>query len=104
MGFSFKNKKGFTISNAFQKLLDESNHKRNRLWVHKGCEFYNRSIKSWLKHSNKETCSSCSEGTFFVAKTFMRTFNKKIYKHMNSINSINKLIQLMNTVIHIIAK
>ena len=41
-----KAKKGITITNAFQKILDESNHKPNKIWVDKGSEFYNRSIKS----------------------------------------------------------
>ena len=27
-----KNKKGITITNAFQKILDESNCKRNKIW------------------------------------------------------------------------
>ena len=46
---SLKAKKGITITNAFQKILDESNHKPNKIWVDKGSEFYNRSIKSWLE-------------------------------------------------------
>ena len=29
-----KDKKGITITNAFQKVLDESNHKPNKMWVH----------------------------------------------------------------------
>ena len=31
-----KDKKGITITNAFQKILHESNHKPNKVWVHKG--------------------------------------------------------------------
>ena len=41
-----KDKKGITIINAFQKILDESNCKPNKIWVDKGSEFYNRSKKS----------------------------------------------------------
>ena len=33
---TFKDKKGITITNAFQKILDESNCKPNKVWVHKG--------------------------------------------------------------------
>ena len=48
-----ENKKGITIINAFQKILDESNHhvaklegrKANKIWVDKGSESYNRSMK-----------------------------------------------------------
>ena len=38
-----------TITNAFQKILDESNRKLKKIWVDKGSEFYNRSMKSWLE-------------------------------------------------------
>ena len=41
-----KDKKGITITNAFQKILDESNGKVKKIWVDKGSKFYNRSMKS----------------------------------------------------------
>ena len=45
-----KNKKGITIiTNTFQKILDKSNCKPNKIWVARGSGFYNRSIKSWLE-------------------------------------------------------
>ena len=44
-----KDNKGITITNAFQRILDESNHTRNKIWVDKGRKFYNRSMKSWLE-------------------------------------------------------
>ena len=31
-----KDNKRITITNAFQKILNESNHKPNRIWVDKG--------------------------------------------------------------------
>ena len=34
-----KDKKEITISNAFQKVLDESNRKPNKMWVDKGSQF-----------------------------------------------------------------
>ena len=37
-----KDEKGITITNTFQKILDESNRKPKTLWADKGCEFYNR--------------------------------------------------------------
>ena len=41
-----KDKKEITITTAFQKILDESNDKPNKIQVNKGSEFYNRSMKS----------------------------------------------------------
>ena len=41
-----KDKKGTTITRSFQNILDESKHKPNKIWVDKGSEFHNRSMKS----------------------------------------------------------
>ena len=51
--FLQKIKNGITITNPFQKDLKESNLKPNKIWVHKGSEFYNRSMKSWLEKNGK---------------------------------------------------
>ena len=53
-----KNKEGTTISNAFQKILGESNRKPNKIWVDKSSKFYNRSIKSWLEKTGIEMYST----------------------------------------------
>ena len=44
-----KDKKGVSIVNAFQSILKKSNRRPNKIWVDKGGEFYNRSMKSWLE-------------------------------------------------------
>ena len=41
MVITLKGKKGFTITNAFQKILNQSKGKPNKKWVNKGSEFYN---------------------------------------------------------------
>ena len=46
-----KDKKGVSIANAFQKILDmsmelHSERKPNKIWVDKGIEFYNSSLKN----------------------------------------------------------
>ena len=41
-----KDKREITITNYFQKNLNESKRKPNKLWVDKGSETYNRSMKS----------------------------------------------------------
>ena len=40
-----KDRKGVSIVDAFQKILDKSRHKPNEIWVVKGSEFYNSSFK-----------------------------------------------------------
>ena len=37
----WKDKKGLSIVNAFQKMLNKSNKKPNKIWIVKGSEFYN---------------------------------------------------------------
>ena len=39
-----KDKKGVSIVNAFQSILNKSNRKPNKIWVDKGNEFYNTSM------------------------------------------------------------
>ena len=43
---SLKDKKSVTIVNAFQKILDESDRKPNKIWLDKGSKFYNSSFKN----------------------------------------------------------
>ena len=44
-----KYKKCITITNAFKEILDASGSKPKKIWLDKDSEFYNRSMKSWLK-------------------------------------------------------
>ena len=57
MHYVLKDKRGITITNDFQKILDESNCKPNKIWMDKGSEFYNRSMKSFLKNNDVEMYS-----------------------------------------------
>ena len=68
-----KDKKIVTITNAFQKFLDESIQKPNKIWVDKGSEFYNRSMKSWLQNNDIELYLMDNEGKYGVAKRFFTT-------------------------------
>ena len=52
-----KDKKGIAITNAFQKILYESNRKPNKIWVDNASEFYIRSMKSWFRDNNIEMYS-----------------------------------------------
>ena len=47
-----KDKKGATIPNAFQKNLDSSKRKPNKIWVDQGSDFYNNNFKKWLKDND----------------------------------------------------
>ena len=47
-----KDKKGSTIVNAFQIILNDSNRKPNKIWADKCSEFYNISYKKWLQDND----------------------------------------------------
>ena len=79
-----KGKKVIRITNAFQNNLDESCCKPNQIWLDKGSEFYNRSVKSWLEDSGIEMYSTHIEGKSVVAERFIRTLKNKISKYMTS--------------------
>ena len=42
--FPLKDEKGVIIVDAFQKILNGSNRKPNKIWIDKGSEFYNNSF------------------------------------------------------------
>ena len=44
--FPLKDKKGASVINAFQKMLEKSGRKLNKIWVDKGIKFYNSSLKN----------------------------------------------------------
>ena len=46
-----KDKKGTTITDTFQKILDESGRKPYKTWVDKGSKIYSKSLKSWLQNN-----------------------------------------------------
>ena len=77
-----KDKKGTTIANAFQSILDNSKRKPNKIWVDQGSEFYNTHFKKWLKDNNIKMYSTHSEGKSAVAERSVRTLKKTTYKHM----------------------
>ena len=53
-----KDKKRTAVTNAFQKLLDKSRCKRNKIWLDKVSEFYNKSMKLWLEKNVIEIYST----------------------------------------------
>ena len=81
-----KNKKGLTITNAFQGILKNSKRKPDKIWVDQGSECYNNHFKNWLKDNDISMYSTYNEGKSVVAERFIRTFKNKIYKHMTAIS------------------
>ena len=74
--------------------------KQSKIWVDKGSEFYNSSVKEWLKDNDIEIYSVHNEGKSIVAERFIRALLKtKIYKYMTSTSknvNINKVDDIVN--------
>ena len=97
--FLLNDKRGVSIVDAFQKILDESNRKPNKIWVDKGSELYNNSFKTWLKDNDIEMYFIHNEGKSIVAEKFIRTLKTKIYRYVTSISKnvyIDKLEDIVN--------
>ena len=67
MNCSFGKQKSVTTLNAYQKVLEQSNRKPNKIFVDIGSVFCNRSIKLWLKGNDKEIYSVNNQEKFVVA-------------------------------------
>ena len=94
-----KDKKGISIANAFQSILNKSKRKPNKIRVDKGSEFYNASFKKWLQDNDIIMYSTNNEGKSVVAERFIRTLKSKIYKYMTSISK-NVYIDKLNAIVN----
>ena len=74
--------KGITIINAFQKIPDELKRKTKKIWVDKGNEFCNRSMKSCLQDNDREIYPMHNEGKSVITKRFIKILKNKIFKYM----------------------
>ena len=63
-----KDKKGVSILDAFQKILDDFDRKPNKICVDKGNEFYNNSFKKWFQDNNIEMYSIHNQGKAVVVE------------------------------------
>ena len=67
-----KDKKGIKITNAFQKVLDESNRKPNKIWADKGSQYCKQSMKVWLEKNGIEMDSAHNERKSVVTERNIR--------------------------------
>ena len=74
------------VFNAFQKVLDGSKRKVNKILVDQGSEFYNNHFNNWLKDNDISMNSTYNEGRSVVAERFIKTLKNKVYKHMRAIS------------------
>ena len=88
--FLLKDKKGITIADVFQKILNNSKKRpkyvKKAKLVDKGREFYKSSFKKCLKDNDIEMYSTYNEGKSVVVEKLIRNLKNKIYNHITSIS------------------
>ena len=94
-----KDKKSITITNAFQKIFKEFNRKPNKIWVDKRSEFYNSSVKKWLKDNDIGMYLIHNKGKSVVAERFIRTLKTKLCKYMTSLSK-NVYIDILDDIVN----
>ena len=79
-------KRVVTITNAFQKILDEPNSKPNIIWLNKDSEVYSKLINSCRYDNDIEIYAIFNQGKSVVARRFIKMLKTKILKYMTSIS------------------
>ena len=73
-----KDKKRASVVKGFEKIINESGRRPNKIWVDQGSEFYNKTFKNWLISEGIEMYSTHNEGKSVVAERFIRTLKNKL--------------------------
>ena len=76
-----KTKTGSAVRDAFDLILKTSNRVPQKLWVDEGKEFYNATMKQWVKDHNIIMYSTHNEGKAVVVERFNRTLKGRMWRH-----------------------
>ena len=88
-----KDKKGESVAAAFKKIFSEG-RKPEKLWVDKGKEYYNKSVKELLLNEGIEMYSTENEEKSSVCERWNRTIKTKMWKRFTAQNSTEYLDML----------
>ena len=81
-----KNKTGDEVTKAFTEIFKTGRHPE-KIWVDNGKEFYNKTLKSFLKLHNVELYSTQNEEKSCVVERFNRTLKEKMFKYFTAFNT-----------------
>ena len=87
---------------SFQKPLDESNCKPNKMWVDKGSGIYNKSMKSFSRNNYIEMHLMLNDGKSVIPERFIRTLKNRIYEYMTSVlkNVLDDIVNKYKNTFH----
>ena len=84
-----KDKKGETVTEAFQLIVKNSKRIPKFLWLDKGREFYNKNMDEWLKENNITKYSTYGPHKSAVVERFNRTLKENMWKRFTAKNTRN---------------
>ena len=84
-----KDKKGETVTEAFQLIVKNSKRIPKFLWLDKGREFYNKNMDEWLKENNITKYSTYGPHKSAVVERFNRTLKENMWKRFTAENTRN---------------
>ena len=93
-----KSKVGIEVTKAFSKLW-ASSKPPERLWVDKGKEFYNNSMKDLLDRHHVQLYSTENEEKSSVVERWNRTIKRIMWKYFTA-NNTNVYINMLPNIIH----
>jgi hypothetical protein len=82
-------KKGKTVLEAFEQIVDSSGRKPKHIWVDEGKEFYNKDMDAWIKENNITRYSTHGEHKSAVVERFNRTLKAIMWKRFTAENTRN---------------
>ena len=81
-----KDETGITITDAPQKMSNESGRKPNKRWVDEGSKYYKKLLRSRLEKTDIEIYPTHDEGKSVVFERFIRDLGNKKYKYVTLIS------------------
>ena len=103
---TLKDKKGKTVVDAFDEIVNKSTCNPNKLWVDQGREFYNKAMQEWLDNNNVLMHSTHNEGKSVIAERFIKMSKAEICKKKTandskfSVSYLDKLVDHYNNTNH----
>ena len=76
----------------FKVFLKNPIENQIKIWVDKGSEFHNNSLKKWLQDNATKMYSTNDEGKSVAGEKFIRTLKNNVYKYMTSMSKMCILI------------
>ena len=94
-----KTKTGIAVADAFQQVFKQSGRIPTKLWVDKGKEYYNKTVKALLTKNNVSMYSTENEEKSSVCERWNRTIKRNMWKYFTA-NNTNEYIDILSALVN----